>query len=275
MSCRELERLFVASAPEAEARAHRATCAECERLGTELDRHLSLTAGLQAPAWSPQLRQALLGIPRMTVGCEGAGMLLASAVEGEIAAADQARLQSHLSRCGGCSQAAETLFAMRELAAPEPPPWLATRLVAAKPAKKKSFWRSAFSGKMVITYAYSAAVIVMLLGLNPTAVVRRTGFASLGESTRNAVTVAESSVGDRLGAFQEKALRTLAVWKGHIGGYGRAAVSNALAIVWKPESKKAPSRPRLGKEGGAAAPSDEMQTAGGAAREPLASQFRV
>ena len=164
---------------------------------------------------------------------------------------------------------------MRDLAAPEPPPWLATRLVAAKPAKKRSFLRAAFSGKMVLTYAYSAAVVVMLLGLNPTAVVRKAGFASLGESTRNAVTVAESSLGDRLGALQEKTLRTLAVWRGHVGGYGRAAVSNALAIVWKPESKKAPSRPRLGKEGGAAAQSGEFQTAGRAIREPLPLRFRV
>ena len=165
---------------------------------------------------------------------------------------------------------------MRDLAAPEPPPWLATRLVAAKPAKKKSFWRAAFSGKLVIAYAYSAAVIVMLLGLNPTAVVRRAGFASLGESTRNAVTVAESSVGDRLGALQEKALRTLAVWRGHIGGYGRAAVSNALAIVWRPESKKTPTRPRLGKEGDAAAQTGDLQTAGGAVSGNLCPpQFRV
>src|SRR5204863_9386778 len=103
---------------------------------------------------------------------------------------------------------------------PEAPPWLAPRLAAARPAKKRSFWRSALSGRMVVAYAYAAAVLVMLLGLNPTAVVRRTGFAALGESTRNAVTVAESSIGDRLGAFQEKAFRTIAVWKGHVFGYG-------------------------------------------------------
>jgi hypothetical protein len=70
-------------------------------------------------------------------------------------------------------------------------------------------------------------------------------------------------------------VRTLAVWRGHIGGYGRAAVSNALAIVWRPESKKTLSRPRLGKEGGAAAQTGEFQTAGGATPEPLPSQFRV
>jgi hypothetical protein len=275
MSCRELERLFVAGAPDAEQRAHRSTCAECARLGADLDRSASYAAGLQPAAWSPQLRQALLGIPRMTVHCEGAEMLLACALEGELAGADESRLQSHLSRCGGCTQAAGALYAMRDLAAPEPPPWLATRLVAAKPAKKKSFWRTAFSGKMVITYAYTAAVLVMLLGLNPTAVVRKAGFASLGVSTRNAVTVAQSSVGDRLGLLQQRTLRTLAVWRGHVGGYGRAAVSNAIAIVWKPETKKAPNRPRLGKEGGAAAGPGDFQLAGGRHREPLPPRFRV
>jgi hypothetical protein len=275
MSCRELERLFVAGALDAEQLAHRGTCAECARLGSDLDRSGALAAELQPPSWSPQLRQALLRIPSLTVNCEGAEMLLASALEGEIAEADEGRLQNHLSRCGGCAKAAGTLHAMRDLAAPEPPPWLAARLLAAKPQKKKSFWRSAFSGRMVIAYAYSAAVLVMLLGLNPTAVVRKAGFASLGESTRNAVTVAESSVGDRLGALQEKALRSLAVWGGHLGGYGRAAVSNAIAIVWKPETKKTPNRPRLGKEGGGAASPGDFLLAGRPIREPLPPRFRV
>ncbi len=275
MSCRELERFFVAGAPEAQQLAHRATCADCARLGADLDRVAPLVAHLQPPVSSPQLRQALLAVPRMTVSCQGAEMLLASALEGEIEKADEGRLRSHLSRCGGCTQAAGALYAMRDLAAPEPPPWLATRLVAARPAKKKSFWRSAFSGKMVITYAYTAAVLVMLFGLNPTAVVRKAGFASLGESTRNAVTVAQSSVGDRLGLLQQRTLRTLAVWRGRVGGYSRAAVSNAIAIVWKPETKKAPNRPRLGKEGGAAAGPGDFQLVSGHNREPLPPRFRV
>ena len=93
---------------------------------------------------------------------------------------------------------------------------------------------------MVVAYAYAAAILVMVMGLNPTAVVRKAGFASLGESTRSAVIVAESSIGDRLGAFQEKALRTLAVWKGHVGGYGRAAVMNAIAFVWRPDVEEEP-----------------------------------
>jgi hypothetical protein len=113
----------------------------------------------------------------------------------------------------------------------------------------------------------------MLLGLNPTAVANKAGFARLGESTRNVVTVAQSSIGDRLGALQEKGLRTLEVWKGHIGGYGRAAFTNAIAIVWKPESKKTPNRPRLGKEGTAAG--SEGLCLAASAPEPFASRFRV
>jgi len=272
MSCRELERLFVAGAGEAESARHREGCAECERLGVELDRTVSAAAALRLPAWSPALRRRLLDIPRSTVSCEAADGLLAALVEGEIDSGDAARLESHLSRCGACAEAAATLRSMGSLAAPEPPPWLATRLAAARPAKKRPLWRSAFSGRMVVAYAYAAAVLVMLLGLNPTAVVRRTGFAALGESTRNAVTVAESSIGDRLGAFQERAIRTLAVWRGHIGGYGRAAVSNAFALVWRPEQKKTSPRPHLGKDGGAAAAPGAVEMAAGR-REELSAPF--
>lgn len=275
MSCREIERLFVAGASDADVATHRRACADCNRVGRELDEALALTAHLRAPAWSPALRKTLLEVPRQTVSCEGTERLLAEAVEGEIAAEGQKRLQSHLSRCGACAEAAGALFAVRDLSAPDPPAWLATRLAAVRPEKKRSRWRSLFSGKAVVAYAYAAAILVMLLGLNPTAVARSTRFASLGESTRNAVIVAQSSVNDRLGAFQEKALRTLAVWKGHIGGYGRAAVSNALSLVLRPDSKKAPNRPRLGKEGGAASGFGEFSEAAGPRPELFAARFRV
>ncbi|MGE5413931.1 MAG: anti-sigma factor family protein [Syntrophomonadaceae bacterium] len=275
MTCRELERLFVAGAPDADAARHRQECAECARLAADLDRTAGLTAALRRPSWSPALRAKLLEIPRTTVSCEGADALLAALLEGEIAAGDEARLRSHLSRCAACTEAAASLQTMRTLSAPPPPAWLATRLAAARPAKKRSFWRRAFSGRMVVAYAYAAAVIVMLLGLNPTAVVRRAGFAGLGESTRNAVSVAESSVSDRLGALQERALRTLAVWRGHIGGYGRAAVSNAFSFVWRPESKKNPPRPHLGKEGGAAAAPGGVDLAVAREAELFVPFFRV
>ena len=273
MSCRELEQRWLDGGSAADALAHRKTCAECELLGRDLDRAAGILEGLKAPAWSPSLRESLLEIPRTTVSCEGAEALLAASVEGEIQTADERRLATHLSRCAGCTQAAGVLFGVRELAAPEPPPWLATRLTAARPKTKRPAWRALFSGKAVVTYAYAAACLVMLMGLNPTAVAHKAGFARLGESTRAAVTVAQSSIGDRLGALQEKGLRELAVWKGRVGGYGRAAVSNAIAIVWKPESKKTPNRPRLGKEGTAAAAEDGFSLAGGATGNLSAPDF--
>lgn len=275
MSCREHERLFVSGASDPEIAAHRKTCGECARLGWDLDEARSLTEALVAPRLSPALRSALLEIPRQTVNCEGAEMLLAAAVEDEIAAPDRKRLESHLSRCGACTSAANVLLSVRELAAPAPPAWLATRLAAARPAKPVSRWRSLFSGRAVVAYAYAAAILVMVMGWNPTAVVKKASFASLGVSTRKAVTVAQSSLTDRVGALQEKAVRTLAVWKGHIGGYGRAAVSNAIAIVSRPEPKKAPSRPRLGKDGGNATGPEGFSTAHAVRREPLPSRFRV
>ena len=275
MSCNELERLFVAGAPDFQTKAHRETCAECRRTAADLERTEAIVSSLRPPEWSPNLRRALLAIPSLTVHCEQADALIAALIEGEISDADERRLRSHFTRCAGCAEAAETLAVARGLAAPEPPAWLATRLVAARPPKKKSIWRSALSGRMVVAYAYAAAILVMVLGLNPTAVVRRAKFASLGESTRSAVIVAESSIGDRLGALQEKALRTFAVWRGHVGGYGRAAVSNAIAFVLRPDSKKTPTRSRINKDGGAASLPVEIQLAGRKGAEPFAARFRV
>jgi hypothetical protein len=270
VSCRELERLWDSGAPLGETRDHQAACAECARPGDSLAQTVSALQSLRAPAWTPALRQSLLDIPRRTVTCEGAEPLLAAALEGggELSPSDDARLSSHLSRCAACTETAETLFQLRELNAPPPPPWLATRLVATRPEKKRPAWRAVFSGKAVVAYAYAAACLVMLLGLNPTALPSKAGFARLSQSTRSVVTVAQNSVGDRLGALQEKAVRMIAVWKGHVGGYGRAAVSNAIAIVWRPEPKKTPSRPRLGKEGTAAGQNGYFQASGAASQAP-------
>jgi Putative zinc-finger len=276
MSCRELERLWDAGATLPETREHQATCPECGRAGDVLAQTVAALHGLRAPAWSPALRQSLLDIPRLTVSCEGAEPLLAALLEGEgeLPDADDARLRSHLSRCEACTETAATLAQLRELSAPPPPPWLSTRLAAVRPVKKRPAWRAFFSGRAVVVYAYAAAFLVMLLGLNPTALPTKTGFARLSQSTRSVVTVAQNSVGDRLGALQEKAVRTLAVWKGHVGGYSRAAVSNAIAIVWRPEPKRTPSRPRLGKEGTALS-SESFDLAMGARWEHFPARFRV
>jgi hypothetical protein len=252
MSCGELERLFVAGASPEQALAHRGGCRSCGELGAELDRIETLVSGLRTPPASPALRQVLLSIPRRTVSCEGADRLIASALEAEPEPADRQRLDFHLSRCEACRETAATLAAMRGLAAPRPAPWLAGRLAASRPVRRRPvrLWDLVLSPKGAIGLAYAAAVIVMLAGFDPADIARKAGVARLGETAKASVEVAGGSLADRVGAFQESAVRRLAAWKGQVTGYGRAALSTALALVMKSEQQRPPSRPRNGEERG-------------------------
>jgi anti-sigma factor RsiW len=246
VSCGEIERLFLAGAPAEDARRHAKGCSTCRVLSADVERAEQMSAGLQSPPLPLALRSRLLAIPRATVSCEGAERLLPLAIDGELGAEDERRLASHLSRCEGCSEAAAVLFASRELADPVAPPWFAARLTAARPRGKKRFWTRLLDPKAAIALAYAAAVVVMLLGFNPADLARRVSASQLGENTRAAVNVAESSLTDRIGAIQEKVSRTVQVWRGRAGGYGRAALSNAVALIWKSSgSKERPvERPR-------------------------------
>ena len=245
MSCGRLEKLFLAGASPAEASAHRASCPECASLGADLDRVESALSGLKAPVPSPALFAALREIPSMTVSCEGAGALIAVSVEGEISAADRRRLESHVSRCEACAAAFQALSMMRELAAPQPAPWLSTRLAASRPKKQSSARRGFWSPKGAIALAYAAAVVVMIAGFNPADLARKAG-AELQDSMKPTVTGVRATLADRIGAFEESALRKLAIWKGRAGGYGRAALSNVIQLVMKTEPQRPPTRPRSG-----------------------------
>lgn len=246
MSCTELEKLFAAGASADEARLHRDSCATCRSTAADVEAAEQIASALRPPEMSPSLRAALIEIPRRTVSCEGAERLLPLAVENELLEDDERRLASHLSRCEGCSEAAATLLAARDLAEPIAPPWLAGRLAVARPATRRRSLGWLFGPRSAIVFAYGAAVVVMLLGFNPADLARRVGAGEIGQNTRAAVLVAESSVTDRLGALQERVARTLAVWKGRAGGYGRAAVSNAVSLIWKSSGTKqrAVERPR-------------------------------
>ena len=238
MSCTELEKLFLAGASPESTRRHRETCATCRVTGADVDAAEEIAAGLKPPEMPSSLRASLVEIPRRTVSCEGAERLLPLAVENELLADDERRLSSHLSRCGGCSEAAATLLGARDLASPIAPLWLAGRLAAARPVKRRRSLAWLLGPKSVIGFAYGAAVLVMVLGFNPADLARRVGVGELGQNTRAAVLVAESSVTDRLGALQERVARTLAVWKGRAGGYGRAVVSNAVSIILRNSGAK-------------------------------------
>jgi hypothetical protein len=251
MTCNELERLSVAGASETELAAHRSVCSSCEALGAELERVSALVSSLRSPAASPALRESLLSIPRKTVSCEGAAGLIAASLEGNLAPADEARLGFHLSRCEGCAEAAGTLLGMRDLARPEPAPWLAGRIAANRPKRRdRRGWRFLVSPQAAIGLAYAAAVVVMLAGFNPADLARKAGVGRLEESARESVQMASGSIADRIGAFEENALRKLAAWRGRAAGYGRAVLSTAIALVMKTDSKNPPSRPRSGEDKG-------------------------
>lgn len=250
MTCNELERLSVAGASEPELAAHRSVCSSCEALGAELERVSTLVSSLRSPAASPALRESLLSIPRKTVSCEGADGLIAASLEGDLPLGDEARLGFHLSRCEGCAEAAGTLLGMRALARPEPAPWLAGRIAANRPKRRdRRGWRFVLSPKAAIGLAYAAAVVVMLAGFNPADLARKAGVGRLEESARESVQMAGGSIADRIGAFEENALRKLAVWRGRAAGYGRAVLSTAIALVMKTDSNP-PSRPRGGEDKG-------------------------
>jgi hypothetical protein len=251
MSCSERERLFLADASAEQIAAHQAACVPCARLAADLDRVEATLSDLRPAAVSPALREALLSIPARTVSCEGADELAAAALEGPLPPADLARLEFHCSRCEACAEASKTLAGLRELARPEPAPWLNGRIVANRPRRReRRGWRVVASPKVVIALAYAAAVVVMLAGFNPADLARKAGVGRIEETAKASFQVAGNSLADRLGAVEENAMRTLAKWKGHVTGYGRAAISTAMALVMKSEPQRPPNRPRSGEDKG-------------------------
>jgi hypothetical protein len=251
MSCAELERLFLAGSPEEVARSHRTSCRSCAALATDMDAVAATISTLAAPEAHPAFLAKLHAIPALTVSCEGADLLIAASVEEEIAAPDRQRLAFHTSRCESCAEAAGVLGEARSLASPAPAPWLLGRLAASRPEMpRRSPWRLLASPKGAIALAYAAAVAVMLSGFNPADLARKAGVDRLEQSAKLSAQIAGRSLGDRLGAFEEEALRKLAVWKGRATGYGRAALTRAIQLVMKTESQPPPRRGKTGEEKG-------------------------
>lgn len=254
--CREIERLFVADAAESERRAHRTGCPSCDALAMDVEHSERLTSSLQRPAWSGSLREALLAVPLRTFDCDSAGLAIAASLEGELDSSQRVRLEFHVSRCEGCREAFETLLGVRQLQSPRPAPWVTGRLSAARPARTRSRWKGLLDPRAAIGLAYAAALVVMLAGFNPADLARKAG-GQLRSETESAAAIASVSLADRVGAFQDRAVRTLAVWRGRAGGYGRAILSNAIALVLKSDepSRRPPGRPRNGD--GRSAPKNE------------------
>jgi len=251
MSCGELERLFLSDAPAGAARAHCEACASCAALAADLERAEALVSRLRLPAASEALLRELRSIPARTVSCEAADGLAAAALDAELSGAERARLDFHRSRCQACAEAAGVLGQLRELAPPAAAPWLAGRLAAGRRRQKaRSIWSFLASPKAAIALAYAAAVIVMLSGFNPADLARKAGVGRIEETALASAQVAGRSLADRFGAFEEDAIRRLAVWKGRAAGYGRAAISTAIQLVMRTEPQPPPRRDRSGEDKG-------------------------
>lgn len=248
MSCRTIERLFLENASEDARRAHRASCPACEVLARDAETGENLSSGLAVPEWSSALREALLSVPALTLDCDAAADAIARSLEDgeEVSSAGRSRLDFHLSRCEGCREAHGALAGTKDFAPPAPSPWLAPRLSASKPARPRARWRRFLGPRAAIGFAYALAVVVMIAGFNPADLVHRAG-SGLRNETEKTAAVAGNSLADRIGAFQDRATRQLAVWRGFAGGYGRAVLSNVIALVMKSDdSGQPPSRPRNG-----------------------------
>jgi putative zinc finger protein len=244
--CRDFARLIAAGRAD-EFETHRASCRSCAEIAREMETTADAVASLRAPAMSRALSEALYAIPQRTVHCEAAADLLARAADDAIAPAEARRLEFHLSRCPACSESAAVLGAARALGSPQPAPWLATRLAAVRPAaarRKRSFWSQIASPKGAIAIAYAAAVLVMVLGFNPADLARKAGTARLEQTAKSGVETARNTLADRFGALQERAFRAFEVAKGRVGGYSRAALTNAIALVMRSDTPRRPSRPR-------------------------------
>ena len=255
MTCRELERLFVAGAPDDESLAHVSTCGACGAAAAAQEKTRTLTAELDRPMWSATLRESLLSIPKTAITCATADEWLAQSLEGELGNEQRQRLGDHRSRCGGCAAAAQALGVVESLESPQPAPWMSGRIAAV--ARGKSSERAGNrrgwlpNPRAAIAIAYAAALVLMIAGFNPADLARRAVPARLGQGTKAVITEVKTSAVDRIGVFEERAMRTLAVWRGRAGGYGRAALSQAIQLVMKSEPASPRSRLRNGEEKGA------------------------
>lgn len=256
MTCNEAENLFVSGAFEPLARKHAESCPACAAALRDHEEIGLLASYLSAPVWSQPLRETLLSVPARTVSCELADEILAGAMEGGdgISAADRLRVDFHLSRCESCAEAARTLLGVRELAAPQPAPWLNGRIAASAPKRpaqrKRGAWAWLLDPKAAIVLAYAAAITVLFLGFNPADLARKAR-TDLPQEAKSAVADAKTTLADHIGALEEKAVRATLVVRSRVFGYGRAALSNAVTLVLKSEPARTPSRPRSGEQKGA------------------------
>src|SRR5712692_9784915 len=103
-------------------------------------------------------------------------------------------------------------------------------------------WRWLLNPKAAIAFAYAAALILMLTGFNPADLARKAR-TDLPKEAKVVAAGAESTLADRAGAWGERVLRAGLVVRSRAFGYGRAALSNVVQLVFKSEPAPARGRP--------------------------------
>jgi Putative zinc-finger len=248
--CEQLERLFAAGAPERDWQAHRQVCAECAALGDRIDALLNDLEVFRLPEPSSALTARLTAIPRRTVSCQKAADWMALAIDDGLSPSESERLAFHLRRCVACREASESLGLLGELARPQPAPGLLTRTAATRPSRKRG-WLRRFSDPRTFAFAaYAAAVVLLIVGGNAADLANRTGAVRLGDDVAGKTRQATAALADRLGQEEERLFRAVAVAKGNLVGYSRAAVSMAGTVFdqLRTEVLSLPDRDRRGAE---------------------------
>jgi predicted anti-sigma-YlaC factor YlaD len=228
--CEELERLFASGAPEAAFEEHRRGCDECAALADRISLLLREVAALNRPEPSAALATRLSAIPDRTVSCERAADWMALAVDSELSASESERLAFHLGRCPACREASASLGLLSDLARPEPVPGLLTRAAAAQPASKPRWLRWISDPRSFAFAAYAAAVVLLVIGGNAEDLARRSGALRLGDDIAGRTRQATAALTDRLGQEEERIFRAVAVARGNLVGYSRAAVSTVGTV---------------------------------------------
>lgn len=229
MSCDFFERHFIAGGPPEAFDAHRAQCADCRRLSTEMIRLAAIESRVDLPQPSAALAARWRAIPSQTTNCENASELTAASVETPLAEPDRARWATHLGRCAECRETAAVLGMMPSLKRPVPAsgaaPARQARVISFAGARRKVVRRAAWMDPRL--YAAAACLLAGFFAIFANTLDARAFSQSVGRQAR--VRWAEAS--DRFQLWEQGASRQLVATRESLTGYTKAAGAIALSAA--------------------------------------------
>ena len=219
---------------------HALGCADCrQRLAAAagLRGEGAVLALLRAPA---ALVERLKAMPRLAPACESALALIGAALDGEIGAAERARLLGHLHACPSCHAAWEAFATLREVGAGTRAPRRLRAALALPPRQRLAFRRGRprFDMRLATAAAYLLAAATIVLVSNPATVARASS-----ATVERAGVYARAAVENRLAAYSRRVTETIAVAADWLQDRGAAAVARGrelLGVAGKNQSTAKP-----------------------------------